>query len=101
MKQEIKKYITQIYTGDLEGSIDEVIEYLERLKKENLGNYKYLEIDKSRFSDNLEFNLYGFRDETDEEYQARINVQNINKKVTEERERKLLESLKKKYENKE
>lgn len=102
MKNEIKKYITFIYKKDLTGNIDDIIEYLKELKEDHLGNYKYLKIDiNNNIDENIDISLLGVRDETDKEYQKRMDFVNNNKKVTEKREKELLETLKAKYESKE
>ena len=100
MKIEIKKYIKCIYKSALEGRIDDVIEYLKEIKKDHLENYKYIKINIDNDIDgDIDINLVGVRDETDEEYQARIIKTDTYKKQTEEREKATLATLKAKYEN--
>lgn len=101
MKKEISKYIIEIYRSNLEGKMDDIIKFLETLKIDYLNDYKYLKIDtQNNYQDGYtEFTLFGVRDETDEEYQTRINAIDVNKKVIEERERKQLAQLKIKYES--
>ena len=94
---KIKKQILldnefSIYSFD-ESTYDEVIlfleELLERLKSKNLGYEKFIFVGSK---------LYGVRDETDEEYNSRMEIYNKHDMIEMERKRKRYYELKQKYE---
>lgn len=104
MKKEFEYYIKDIDPYYFEGSIETVVSNIHRLKDEHI-EYKDLRIEPNYIEDKLEFVLYGTRLETDEEYVRRLEFEKSMEehkkrrlKEVEEKERKLYETLKKKYE---
>lgn len=80
--KKIKKvYLDWISTSDFEGTIDEVIENLKRLKEEH-SRYPELKIEDVESYGETSYSLFGYREETDNEYELRL-------KRNEERKKKL------------
>ena len=107
MKKKIDVFLRSIDLCDLDNqTLDNVIDNLEKLKKENGGYSLWLSFD--RYSEGLSVDLYGSREETDEEYKERIEAEKKMKKLKdarkneekkhEDEERALLAKLKEKYE---
>lgn len=88
-----------IYEFDMM-TLDEMVSKVEKFR-EDLGGDVVVEIQED-YDDNLEYRLYRWRDETDAEYQKRVDRYNrskaTEKKKREERERKEYERLRKKFE---
>lgn len=104
MKKEFEYYIKNIDPYYFEGSIETVVSNIHRLKEEHF-EYKDLIIKPYYIEDKLEFDLYGTRLETDEEYIRRLEFEKSMEehkkrrlKKIEQEERELYETLKKKYE---
>ena len=90
---------------ELEGSLDKAIEYLKDLKRK-YSQYENLRFDVDCDWDSRQLNLWGEIDETDAEYEARINrektiqAQNDKRKAqNDKRDREQYERLKAKFEN--
>ncbi len=98
MKKKIKKYIQSIYGYDIEGSLNDFIDQLNKIKEENK-NYEELiiEVDSGDDDQDCELLIYDSREETDEEYQKRLNLTEAHNKLQEEYEKKTLADLLKKY----
>ena len=86
-------------------TLDKVIEYLQELKQEIIEEYGdsvECELEIRSYDDYTEINIDVHREETDDEYQKRIQEDKDrikqNKEALEKKERKLYERLKKKYE---
>ncbi len=107
-KLMVKEKIESLGSGyDLENSLNDLIEYLmsiSRKYEEKYGNmqvsYEYMNL----YDDSCEFILSGEREETNREYQKRLKrIENSKKGVKiakankEEKEKKLLKNLMKKY----
>jgi hypothetical protein len=67
---KIQERIRNIDVSDLAGDIDLTISYLENLQNNN--GAEYLDIEHYPFSDETHLVAYKSREETDEEYNARI-----------------------------
>lgn len=95
-KQLVKTYVQDVYYGDLEGSIDEVIKRLQDLKEKH-GEGAELTIDYYGHDAGIDVSVYTSREETDEEFEDRIKREEMYRKNLEDNERKQLEFLKAKY----
>lgn len=122
--ESINYYKISIY--DLEGRLDDVIDYFLNLKEnikkmnhqilknsEKTSNYDHFtkfedfldfKIEVTRFYDDVDVDIYGIRLETDEEYNNRINAKKIQneknrkqKLEAEKSEKELYLKLKEKY----
>ena len=92
---------------DFENSLDGLIEYLMALQRKYEEKYENLQVNyecKHFYDDSYEFILYGEREETNAEYQKRLNKIEISKKGAnaakinrEKKEKELLKKLAKKY----
>lgn len=86
------------YSGyDLEGSPDEIIELMERLKTDFPGKSLQLNWEQDRFDDSYSFNLYEVRKETPEEAALRVEKEKEQQRHHEARERAEYERLAKKF----
>lgn len=98
MKQYKQREITSILS-DLEGSLSEAISYLQTLEQKYSTGYRNLKLYIDVPYDNhTHLYLTGESLETDEEEQDREAREKIRAQKEEERERRLLAELKKKYE---
>ena len=97
----MKKKKTDLIAGAVDYKItnqpiDKVISYLQELKEKYSSHNLYLEV--SHYDDFVEISVYGDREETDEEYEIRIQKETKSKKEMEDiRYRQYLE-LKKEFE---
>jgi hypothetical protein len=99
-------YIKTIYPSEFDGTLDEIISFLEDLKHSYL-EYKDLHILETGDCDSCSFSLYGSRLETDKEFEDRLKMA---AKITESQEKakaklkteelQVLEKLAKKYKKK-
>jgi hypothetical protein len=99
MKRQVKEYSYEISYYDLDNTLDEVIESLLTYKKEGWVGF---DVVQDRYSDNKYLKLYKFREETDEEYQERLKVEEeikIDSEKQKEKRRLQYEQLKKEFEN--
>lgn len=92
-----RKCLTTLYLDEtLDTIIQELQEYKRVFEKEG---YQDLCIDIDYCGDgDREIFLIGYKQETDEEYNQRIATEKSRKESEKERERKLYEELKKKFE---
>lgn len=104
MKKEFEYYIKEIDPCFFKGPVEIVASNIRHLKDEYIG-YKDLRIEPNRVEDEIEFDLYGTRLETDKEYVGRLEFEKSMEehkkrklKEEEQEERELYETLKKKYE---
>jgi len=86
----------QLY--EMEGSLDNAIEYLKYLKRK-YSQYENLHFDVDCDWDSRQLYLWGEVDETDAEYEARIDKEKFRQYKQEEQERGHYERLKAKFEN--
>lgn len=92
-KQKVSKCVDSISRYDLEGSLGNLKEYIEKLIElygEDAEFDTWVEGD-------YEFNIYAVREETDAEYEARLASESVQKQQTEKYERAQYEALKAKY----
>ena len=82
------------YAADEHLAINDLIEDLERLKREGV---LVIEL-RQHYDDEIRLVSYKERQETDEEYERRIEHERRFKEAREKSERKLYERLKAKYE---
>ena len=96
--KEVREEIIDL-TYELEGPIDGIIQQLQYFKERYKDTYSELRIERDRdYDGDLEYNLLGLRPETEKERKQRIKKQKADDKRIQEREQKLLQDLKKKYE---
>jgi hypothetical protein len=98
MKQQVKEHSYEISYYDLEDTLDGVIESLLEYKKEGWEGFDV--VPEDRYSDDKYLKLYKFREETDEEYQERLKVEEeikIDLERQKEKRRKQYEKLKKEF----
>ena len=96
--KEVREEIIDL-TYELEGPIDGIIQQLQHFKETYKDTYSELRIERDRdYDGDLEYNLLGLRPETEKERKQRIKKQKADDKRIQEREQKLLQDLKKKYE---
>lgn len=107
MKRTISQRFSSVYIGDLDGKFEDAIKYLQRtleeLKANNPGWDFNLEFD-SWVDGSSTWLVYRVREETDEEYKARLKKEKDllkrNADKVREKELKEYERLKKKFEGK-
>jgi hypothetical protein len=97
MKQQVKEYSDVDWSEYLEGSFDEIEEFFaERRSTGWIG----IESVGYGYDGGKEFYLYRFREETDEEYQKRLKLDEnlkLNSERQKEKRRKQYEKLKKEF----
>ena len=93
-KKLIKRY-ANTYFADPDGrSIEDIIEDLKALQSEGCTH-----IENEIYDDCANFGFYYFSEETDEEFEKRVNANKRYKELAEKHEREQYEKLKSKYEN--
>ena len=113
MSEEKKRIVTEevrtansIGLSDFDGPIGRIIERLQTMKTEAESsplNYTDIFIDARQRYDDVTIELWGFREETNEEFQLRLKYENKQKdKETKKQEEELTlyKKLKAKYEKK-
>lgn len=104
-ERQLKTFILidTLSVSDFNGKIDDVIKFLQE-KKAAWHGYLNIRIDASQHYDDVSIELYGDRLETDDEYAARIKIEerlikdkDQKKKEEEKAEKALYYRLKKKY----
>ena len=76
----------------IEGSLEVLISNLQKLKNE--GGWSGIEIEHGYYGDPNEYILYKYREETDEEYQKRIDRIKFAEEKKEQQKKKRLQELK-------
>lgn len=99
VKQQISFFNSEV---ELDGDLSKVIDNLKFcLKQGETQGYSNLTLEREYFSEHVEINLYGLIEETDEEFEIRkkaaAKLLEKQSKQT-EKERKMYERLKKKFE---
>jgi hypothetical protein len=76
-RKVIRTYIDGLYTYDFEGEITEVIQRLNNIYKENTdkGFVRIFIVSDYGYDNSVNYTLHGERDETDQEYDTRIQQQ--------------------------
>lgn len=96
--KKIKVKETKHYCGDMEGDLGRIISSLQQEKNEGWeGIEKETEYDYGYPSAYTVFYLYKYREETDEEYNKRIEIQKQTKAKQEAMDKERYEELKKKF----
>lgn len=97
MKKQVKVYRDSISIYDFDGTLANIKERVDSLYNQ-YGPGAVLDYGQHEmYSTSYSYALYEMRDETDAEYEQRIAEQRTHKKDTEERERRLLDALQRKY----
>jgi hypothetical protein len=94
-KIKVRKNLSN-HLEELEGSLDDAIQYLKSLK-EKYSQYENLCFTVDYDWNNKQLYLLGFIDETDAEYESRINREKKIQIDDERREREQYEKLKAKF----
>lgn len=106
MKKRRKKISLESFDiDDFNGDIDDIIKMLERVKEEGYDRI-VMEADSEMYDDSyVDIQAYGYRDETDEEVDQRVDAFNkaelqkfLKEQEKVEKEKQLLQELKQKYE---
>lgn len=94
-------YITEeVMNPELEGTITEVVDRLQSIEHHYISKgYTNIFLEVSYDYDPPQLTMFGQRKETNEERQLRLRLESDRAKQDEQRERKLLSELMKKYGN--
>lgn len=95
-----RKTVTDSKELDLEdfnGTLEEVIKRLTNYQKESSKKYTNVRMIADYVWDDVKISLLGDREETDEEFGARVEKENKKQEKIKKRELKRLAELKKKY----
>lgn len=93
-KLQIREQVTSFSGYDVEGSVDEFIKTLENYKS---GYGSDIRVSFYHDDNGSEFNVYRYREESDEDYKARMNQEAIWKERVVASELEQLKKLKEKY----
>lgn len=97
MKDVKENILTLSY--ELEGTLNELIERLSKYQQSYKDDYHDLEIERQLdYDGDVEYILVGRRPETEKERKSRLKREKDEQERIEERERKLFEKLRNKYE---
>lgn len=75
VKQQNRHYIKPLGHDFYNGDVDNLIKFLTQLKLDYNGVFDKLEIETDNYYDDISIELYGWRYETDEEFDKRIKDQ--------------------------
>jgi hypothetical protein len=94
--QQVIEHVTSVDQSALEGSLDEVIEYLEALT-EKYPTHTRLYLDFDAGHNNLDIDLHGHRPETDRERDSRLDAARVVRATAAERQNQNTEAEKKEF----
>lgn len=97
-KKKLWRHISNVSEYDLEGSIDNAIAVLQKLKNDNTDKVLRLEVVPNHYEEGNHIELQYEAIETDEEFKERMEKEANQKMLEEKWEREEYEKLKAKYE---